>query len=211
MAHFTIFFTFIIGFAMGMNGVSTHTLINDFSCFKQNGLNYAMVRAYLNFGQVDPNAKQTLIAAEQYKLKYAHAYINPCVQCKFEPEFQITQVVEALKGANYGGIFIMVQTNDRWSSNKNGNCLYINTLIKAVHKYGYMAGVGSDSALWDTIMGKECMVPEEDVACWWIKHDKEQSLDHFKPFAGFTFPSIKEYDGPANVCTQEVDLNFCNC
>lgn len=193
------------------NGVTIRELVENFSCFKQNRHVYAMVRAYINTGQVDPNARKTLIAAQNAKLLYQNAYMNPCTQCKFMPEVQIDQIVEALKGIKYETIWIQVQLMDRWSANATYNCEYVKRLIAQTKKHKQSSGIASDAPAWEKIMGKDCIIPDDDVGVWWIKHDNEESFDHFKPFGGFTYPTIKEFEGPVKMCGFEVDRNFCNC
>jgi len=211
MRYYVILLALCLGVASCTNGVTVTTLIKDFSCFKEHKYVYAIVRAYINLGQVDPNAKATLLAAEQYKLLYADIYVNPCVSCKMKPEAQIDQVVEALKGAKYSTMWLKVQLMDKWTANTTYNCEYINAMVNEAQKLGKSAGIGSEASVWENIMGKDCQIKADNIGCWWQKHDKEQSLDHFKPFGGFTFPTIKEFDGPSKMCAEQVNLNFCNC
>jgi len=210
-SYIALIFALFVGVSLCTNGVTTRTLIKDFSCFKQNHYVYAIVRAWLNFGKVDPAARETLIAAEKAKLLYADVYMNPCIQCKMTPQQQVIEVVKALNGTKYGTIMVQIALGDKWSTNETYNCEYVNSMVAEIQKHQKAAGVASDADTWEKIMGKNCEVKGDYVGCWWIKHDKQQGLDHFKPFGGFTFPAIKEFDGPAKMCGSEVDLNFCNC
>ena len=202
---------FIAGIAFCTNGITIRTAIKDFSCFKQNRYVYAMIRGYLNIGKVDPNVRATLLLAEKAKLLYEDVYINPCVDCNMTPQDQVKQLLNEIKGTKAGGIWVAVSLSDKWHANTAQNCEFANAMVAEIIKGGYPAGIASDAPVWEKVMGNSCEVVGDNVGCWWIKHDKQQSLDHFKPFGGFTFPTIKEFDGPSKMCDQEVDLNFCNC
>eukprot|EP00829_Urostomides_striatus_P000788 TRINITY_DN1099_c0_g1_i7.p3 TRINITY_DN1099_c0_g1~~TRINITY_DN1099_c0_g1_i7.p3 ORF type:complete len:214 (-),score=75.97 TRINITY_DN1099_c0_g1_i7:16-657(-) len=159
------------------NGVTIRDLVTDFKCLKEKHLAYAFVRALLNNGRIDPNARKTLQAAQAAKLLYYNAYINPCVNCRFTPEYQIDIVAKELDGIDYGMIWIMVQINDPWTPNQANNCVYLKRMIAETKKLNLTAGIGSDALWWEKIMGVDCVIEDYDVGLWWIKHDKEQHYD----------------------------------
>ena len=211
MTYYVILVALLMGTAMCTNGVTTRTLIKDFSCFKSNHYIYAIVRAFLNVGRVDPNAKETLKVAAAQKLLYADIYANPCIECKMTPETTVDVIVDALKETTYNNFWLVITPNDKWTANTTYNCDYANRFLRQAKKLGKSPGIGSDAPSWEKVMGKGCEITVDYAGCWWLKHDKEQSFEKFKPFGGFTFPTIKEFDGPSKMCNMDVDLNFCNC
>ncbi len=211
MRYNVIALALCLGVAFCTNGVTVWSVVDDFSCFKKSNIVYAMVPAFKNNGEVNPVAKPTLVAAKEAHLLYADIIMNPCTNCKMAPERQVDKMIGALKGLKYGNVWIKVEKADNWSSNTTYNCAYVNALVNRVKKLGKDPGIASEASVWEPIMGNSCTVTADGVGCWWIKHDKEISLDHFKPFGGFTYPGVKEYDGPAKVCGHDVNYNFCNC
>ena len=58
--------------------VSQLTSVDAFSCLKQNGYSFTIVRAYQAGGHTDPNAVQTMQNAWKGGQNYVDAYIFPC-------------------------------------------------------------------------------------------------------------------------------------
>lgn len=193
------------------NGVTVRTAIKDFTCFKQQRYIFAMVRGFLNVGKVDPNVRANLIAAEKAKLLYTDVFMNPCPQCELKPEDQVNMLLKEIAGTTFSTIYVVVQPKDKWGPDKDENCRYVNAMIDEINRHEFYGGVGSDIDDWKEVVGAGCMITSEKSGCWWDKHDKIAGFEHFKPFGGFTFPSVKEYDGPARICDTDVELNFCNC
>ena len=203
--------SFCFSLVVCTSGVTVRTGVSNFTCFKQKGYVFGIIRGYLNIGKVDPNVRNNLIAASNAKLMYADVFINPCTTCNMKPEDQVKQLVEEIKGVDFGIMYVMVQIKDKWLPNHDENCKYVNAMIDEIARNGISPGIGSDQAEWNQIMGNSCRIQNTKTACWWDKHDKKASFDNFKPFGGFTFPILKEYDGPENICGIEVDKCFCNC
>ena len=133
------------------SGITIRNKITDFSCFKEKNYTFILVRGYLNIGKPDPNAHATISAAKKYNFA-AYVYINPCIACKYTPEEQIRQTIEALKGLSYSGIYVSVQLTDKWGSDTNSICNYIKKMITEIEKYASTSGIIFDKNSWDKIM-----------------------------------------------------------
>eukprot|EP00826_Nyctotherus_ovalis_P058019 TRINITY_DN7951_c0_g3_i1.p1 TRINITY_DN7951_c0_g3~~TRINITY_DN7951_c0_g3_i1.p1 ORF type:complete len:233 (-),score=50.11 TRINITY_DN7951_c0_g3_i1:49-747(-) len=209
--YLLLLISFCLNLALCTNGVTVRSAVSNFTCFKKQNYVFAMLRGYLSIGKVDPSIRKNLIAGNAAKMLYIDVFMNPCLRCSFTPEEQVRQLVKEVKDQSFSMLYVMVQRKDKWPPNKEANCRYINRFIDEIARNKLTPGVGSDYAEWNHIMGSSCRIKNSNAGCWWDRHDKVQSLNNFKPFGGFTFPMLKEYDGSVNMCGVDVDLDFCNC
>lgn len=47
-----------------------------------------------------------------------------------------------------------------------------------------------------------------DFPLWYAHYDGIPSFSDFKPFGGWTKPTIKQYKGTSSLCGASVDLNY---
>ena len=73
----------IFGTASATYGVdvSQRTYSSNFSCMKDYGYSFAIVRVYQSNGQCDPNGPYTIEDAWAGGMSYVDGYIFPCYSC----------------------------------------------------------------------------------------------------------------------------------
>lgn len=83
--HFVLLFVLaaIIGSVMATTGVdvSQRTYASSFSCIRDYGYNFAIVRVYQSNGQCDPNGPYTINDAWAGGMAHVDGYIFPCYSC----------------------------------------------------------------------------------------------------------------------------------
>ncbi len=102
--------------------VSQATSVSSFSCLKNNGYNFAIVRVYQSSGKVDPNGATSISNAWAGGMAHVDGYIFPCYSCG-NPAGQMDAAISGLKssgltaavngthvvGATYGMLWIDVE------------------------------------------------------------------------------------------------------
>ena len=189
-----------------IEGVTVRTAINDFSCFPTQGYDFTFIRAFMRTGKVDPNARANVIAANRVGMA-VNVFIRPCMECNIKPNEIVLKVIKELKGTVYYSIIVMIQHDD-WSPNQTANCNYLKAMIAEIKRNEKNEAVGANSEVWNTVMGKNCLIGKDVKNLMWEEHDEEKDIKNFKPFGGFTAPTSKEYAGSVNVCEHVVDLLY---
>lgn len=82
MLQFFVLLSFIAAaFATYGCDVSQATSQSSFSCLKNNGYNFAIVRVYRSSGSVDPNGPSSINNAWNGGMAHVDGYIFPCYSC----------------------------------------------------------------------------------------------------------------------------------
>ncbi len=78
---------------------------STWTCLKNNGVKFGIVRIYQSTGRPDPNAVKTIKNARNAGISYVDGYIFPCKRCG-NPKSQVQRAVQNLKnnGARIGQV-----------------------------------------------------------------------------------------------------------
>lgn len=188
-------------------GTDVSSLIptSDWSCLKTSGYTFTIVRGYQSGGRVDPNVVQNIKNARAGGQSNVDVYLFPCVPCG-NPATQATDLVTAIKGQNYGMIWIDVEPY-AWSSNQASNQDFITKIANQLKSLGQHVGIYSSYYNWQSIVGLG-WTGMSSYPLWYPHYDNNPSFSDFTAFGGWKSPSIKQYSGDKTLCNVGVDLNF---
>jgi len=135
-------------------------------------------------------------------------YLFPCAGT--DGATQVQGLVSFLSGSKYGNIWLDIETNPSsgcgWSSDQSSNCNYIQGMIQEGSKLGKKIGVYASEYMWTSIAGSSCTVGASSPL-WYADYDNEPNFDDFKPFGGWTTPTMKQYQ-TGTTCQLGVDYNW---
>ena len=124
-------------------------------------------------------------------------YLFPC-RSKSAAD-QVSQMVSSLGSANYGMIWLDIETNPTsgcsWASFSGAsNCEYIGELVNAIKSHGKAPGIYASHYMWQEIMGSaSACTSYTSVAMWYAHYDGKDNFDDYAShqFGGWTKPTIK--------------------
>lgn len=196
---------FLNAYATKGTDVSTLVSTSAWSCLKNNGYVFTVIRGYQSGGQVDPNVVQNIKNARAGGQADVDVYLFPCVPCG-NPAKQATDLVDAIKGQNYGMIWIDIETL-QWSKSQTANQGFITTMASTLKGLGQHVGIYSSYYNWQSIVGLGWTGVSE-YPLWYAHYDNNPSFSDFSPFGGWKTPNVKQYQGTTNLCGAGVDLNW---
>lgn len=205
MAKIIIALLFVIAPSLATLGVDLYLLTNVFSCLHSEGYDFAIVRGYQSTGNVDPSVVSNIKNARAGGMANVDVYLFPCVPCG-NPAGQATALVNAIKGQNYGMIWIDIETF-AWSSNLSSNQNFITAMVNQLKSLGQHIGVYTNYYNWQAIVGLS-WTGCSSLPLWYAHYDNNPSFSDFVPFGGWTTPSIKQYNDDTTACGIKVDLNY---
>lgn len=137
----------------------------------------------------------------------------PCYSQEKTPENQINDMVKALGDAHYSAIWLDMETNTSpgcgWSQNYDQNCAWTERLAAAAQKSGKTVGIYASNYMWNQIMGgTDRCAKFMHLPLWYAHYDNLASFTDYKPFGGWTTPTIKQYKGTTASCNASIDLNY---
>ena len=200
-----------------------------FSCMKDNGVSFAVVRVYQSYGVVDPNGVATINAAWAGGMSHVDGYIFPCFSCG-NPAGQMDAAINHLSsaglksiprmhgsndtveyksevlGTSYGMIWLDIEGTEYWSPNQQENVNFIQALAdEGIHR-GVSLGVYTSKSQWTPITGNSNILG--NLPLWYAHYDNNPSYSDFVPFGGWSSPSIKQYQGDVSLCGCALDRNY---
>ena len=193
--------------ALATLGVDVSTLIpvSAFTCLKNSGHTFAVVRGYQSNGQVDANVVSNIKNARSAGIAYVDVYLFPCVPCG-NPAGQATALVNAIKGQNYGIVWVDIETY-AWSSNQASNQQFITAIVNQLKALGQTVGIYTSYYNWQSIVGLS-WAGVNSHPLWYAHYDNNPSFSDFTKFGGWNSPNIKQYQGDVILCGVGVDLNY---
>lgn len=192
----------------GTLGVDVSTLISaeNFECLKQKGYQHAIIRAYRSVGVVDRNSVATVSNAWAAGFASVDVYLFPCFQCGY-PKSQVRAMVDYLGSSRYGMIWIDVEEND-WSSDVAANQNFFTDMLEEARTWK-PTGVYTSRNHWSGIMGVG-YTGGASSSLWYSHYETplNPSFSDFKPFGGWSEPSIKQFQGTSYMCGVSFDKNW---
>ena len=181
--------------------------LSQFTCLKnEQEKDFVILRAYRSFGAVDPSINTNLAYAKQAGFKYIDIYMFPCFKCG-NPKGQVDAMIEGVK-ESYGMVWIDVEIYE-WGTDLVKNQEFILELVRELKAKNKSIGIYSALYNWKAIVGESwngvCSYP-----LWYAHYDNVKSFSDFKPFGGWTKPSIKQYSPDVQnvMCGFGVDQDF---
>ncbi|CAD8049465.1 unnamed protein product [Paramecium primaurelia] len=202
-----------ISTTLATKGIDLSASFNNFSCVKNAGYSFAIVRGYKSYGEVDTVGHQNLKNAKAAGL-IGDAYFFPC-KGKKTASAQVTEF-DNVFGSEYGTVWIDVESNPStgcgWSSSDHtGNCQFLQDIVNAFTAKKRLVGIYASQYQWSTIMGSASSCAKfTSHPLWYAHYDNNPSFSDYPKYAlgGWTTPSIKQYVGDTTLCSVGVDLNF---
>ena len=216
--------------ACAMLGVDVSTPVSAAaaSCMRaQHSIEFAVSRAWYSDGAGVDKAAITSGAAFRAAGVAFDVYMFPC-SFGLPAASQVTQLLANLTAASveFGTLWMDIESNPdarcAWSANTTRNCAFLDELLAAAVAGvapGQSVGVYSSIHMWTSLM----TTPADPAGCTvgasrglnlWYPHYENPpnpSFSDFKPFGGWTAPSIKQFgDGvpPGALCGIGVDNNW---
>lgn len=203
---------FILG-VYSANGIDLFAAssVATFTCFKNSGYSFAIIRAFRSSGILDTNAANNIQNARAAGLS-TEIYMFPC-RGK-DPTSQVNTLISGISTNLYSTVWIDVETNPSsgcsWSGySASSNCDFLMALINGLASHGKTVGVYSSLSMWQTIFGSSSACTTAAKAPLWYAHyDNVQAFSDFKAFSGWTTPKMKQFAGDVTVCSTDVDKNW---
>lgn len=174
-----------------------------FQCLKSNGYTFVIVRAYRSVCAPDGNAIHTIANAHQAGIEYVDVYMFPSPTCSKSAAQQVSDMVTALQGVEYGQIWLDIEGKQYWLDSYSANQKFFEELLLAATAHKNV-GIYASEYQWSDIMGSS-YTGGSSHQLWYAHYDNDPSFSDFKPFGGWTKPSIKQYAGDASVCGADID------
>ncbi|KAI9020226.1 glycoside hydrolase superfamily [Phycomyces nitens] len=200
--------------------VSALTSTSSFSCVKNLGYDYAIIRCYIEAwgnspgGKVDSNCYQNYLNAKAAGISKIDIYMFPCTgrsTCK-SAATQVNELVSYV-GANkmiVGRLWFDVEIDssaNNWPSTSSAR-----TTLAAFHSAwsatGWKWGIYSSYYQWQTITGSASYVLDSSLPLWYPHYDDSLSFGDFSSFGGWTTPTLKQYSGDQTFCSAGFDKNY---
>lgn len=217
--------------------LSVATTVETWQCLmKENSVDYAIIRAYRNVGQIDSNAANTLKNAFNAGVKDLGAYMFPCMPTSpYAASKNITcasakdQVLDTIHNLERNGIFVKrtgetvaqgpISVNRIWldiedespatyyDSNPTANQQFIGEMVEAMTRLRIPIGIYTTKTYWQNIMGN--IEGYSKYPLWYPRYDGVNTMDFFSPFAGWTEALIKQTGGDSGWCSiSQVDPDY---
>lgn len=203
----------LIAVGLSVNGIdiANPTSAATFTCLKNAGNSFAIVRAYRSPGSLDTNANTNLNNARSAGLS-TDIYMFPCRGKNATT--QVSEMISSISSTLYTTVWIDVETNPSsgcsWSGHDAAsNCAFLTETINAIKARGKTPGVYSSAVMWQGIFGSSSACTSAgSVPLWYAHYDNLQAFSDFKPFGGWTAPKIKQFAGDVTVCSADIDKNW---
>ena len=94
----------------------------------------------------------------------------------------------------------------KWNENIETNRNFIRGLVNELKSSEIRFGIYTSIRSWTAIVGDWTELSNEML--WYSQWNGAASFEGFKPFGGWTKPSVKQYSGNQRLCNIDVDFDF---
>ena len=195
------------GSSLGID-VSELTSAAAFTCLRQKGYTFAVVRIYQSLGHVDANARQSIMNAKAGGMSVVDGYIFPCPKCG-NPAGQVKAAISNVHGLGLGTVWLDIEGPQYWSSSPAQNVAFIHAMVAQAKSMGVRLGVYTSQSQWQPIAGDSSEF--SDLPLWYAHYNNRHDFSDWTPFAGWTKPVTHQYTGMGGgMCglSQDQDLNW---
>jgi len=85
-----------------------------------------------------------------------------------------------------------------WNADPKENIKYIHALVDEGKDLNYVVGIKTNDDLWKKITGDTTEF--KDIPLWFAKQDAQGNMTDFKPFGGWTTPTVKSFKSYQEIC-----------
>lgn len=187
----------------GEKGVDVSQSV-DWSCLKSQGIDFGIIRGFQSGGNVDPTAKANLAAAHSAGISNVDLYFFPCAPCG-NAASQAADFISAFQGEDFGRVWLDIEIY-QWSSSQSTNQQFILDLVSALGK-SFKVGIYTNLNNWSSIVGQSWSSCST-LPLWYAHYDNNADFDDFQSFGGWSDPYMKQYEGDATLCSDDVDMDY---
>ena len=169
-------------------------------------------RIYQSNGYIDHTGVANYRNAVNAGIKHVHAYIFPDVKVN-DPAKQVQDAVNAVVSAGLASntIFWLDVERYAWSSSKATNQAFIKAMVDVKVPSGSRLGIYASYYSWEEIVGLDYDYPaKKGLPLWYAHYDSHSSFSDFKPYGGWSHPTIKQFIGDTKVAGIGVDMNIAS-
>lgn len=179
---------------------------STWSCLKNNGYNFAIVREWQSVCRVDPNGVHSVANAWAAGIAHVDIYLFPSYTCGTSPASQVDQTIASMGSIPFGQLWFDVETGGG-SGSPSSNMNWLKSAVNhAVSRLGAnRVGIYSSQYMWSQVMGGA--TGPTNLPLWYAHYDNNPSFSDWRSFGGWSRPAMKQYVGDAKVCNFDVDLN----
>lgn len=183
------------------------------SCFKGTGgaagpASYVLARGWMARCQPDPTVVGVLGAAQTAGLA-ADVLMTPAAWCGMSARAQAQALLASINGQSYGRVWVQVLPGGGFSNfNVADNLAWILEATDALGAAlgGARVGVLTSSAAWSAITNNGAAGARLGaLPLWYVGSNSEENFADFVPFAGWTFPTAKQFAATSTVCGLSVE------
>eukprot|EP00761_Pharyngomonas_kirbyi_P012006 gb/GECH01012033.1/.p1 GENE.gb/GECH01012033.1/~~gb/GECH01012033.1/.p1 ORF type:complete len:222 (+),score=42.63 gb/GECH01012033.1/:1-666(+) len=188
--------------------ISQRTSESAFSCLKNNGFDFAIVRGYHSTGRVDTAMPASVKNAWNGGMGHVDIYMFPCPKCGKSGKQQMAELVDYIEHHNvkHGMIWLDIEASRLWHGSCSQNQQFAHELASEANSRGVHLGVYTSEAQWKPIMCNWSGL--SNYALWYAHYDHRPSFSDFRSFGGWSRPAIKQYVGDATVCGAGIDKDW---
>ena len=184
-------------------------------CLKSNEYTFGIIRCFQSNDHVDNNCPHTIYNAWDGGMDHVDIYMFPDPSAG-NPAGQVDAMVNNLakynikpgnaKPGTYGMLWLDIEGSQYWSKDHTTNRNFFSGLVSRAKSHGIHVGVYTSESQWTPIMGD--WSGGSGLSLWYAHYDGSASFSDFRPFGGWSKPSIKQFRGDAKVCGAGVDENY---
>ena len=201
----------LAGAAAARTGIDVSQLFpsSSWSCVRDYGYTFAIIRCYCSTGEIDGNCAQSVKNAWAGGMESVDLYMFPCPTCG-----NAAGQVQALKnhvdsvGINFGQLWLDIEAASLWLGDYGSNRAFMNDLANAASSVfgSKLGGIYTNANGWSSIMGD--WSEWGNLRLWWAYWDSNPSFSGWSAFAGWSNPTIKQYVGDDSFCGVTLDKNY---
>jgi len=179
---------------------------STWSCVKDKGYSFAIVREFMETCQVDPNGVHTVANAWAAGIAHVDVYLFPSYGCGVSAAGQVDAVIDTMGGIPFGQIWLDIEDGGQGSAANNYNWM-MQALQHGEARLGPgKMGIYSSRYEWSQVMPGYNGPTQYPL--WYANYDGVPSFANFPAFAGWSRPAMKQFAGDASLCGADVDLNW---
>jgi len=187
--------------------VSSPVSSSTFTCMRNAGYSFAIVRAYQSTGSPDPNVVATVRNAHAAGVPYVDVYMFPCPRCGKSAAAQVSEAITYLRSnsVSFGMFWFDIEGSQYWSS-QSFNQNWFTQAVNQARSMGVTIGVYTSASQWAPIMGN--FNGGSAYPLWYAHYDGVPGFGDFQPFAGWQHPAIKQFSDQGAKCSASYDINW---
>jgi GH25 family lysozyme M1 (1,4-beta-N-acetylmuramidase) len=179
---------------------------NTWSCLKNNGYSFAIVRNFQETCNVDPNGVHSVANAWAAGIAHVDIYLYPSYRCSKGPVNQVNECIDSMGSVPFGQLWFDIEEGGNAGPSIDHAWLRA-AVNQAVARIGAArVGIYSSAYGWSVAMGS--FSDFSSLPIWYAHYDNNPSYSDWKNFAGWTHPAMKQYTGGTNLCGFNVDQDF---